>query len=124
MDYRCLRRTVRGECYGVLSYCGTSDAPVKSMCVRSRSASAARFPFRKRCRRAQNKDLRETTLFLDYTAGDAIAGTAGGVGHEIVFPSVDDERCAAVVEERIGVITERDTIGDEGLIGVALLVHK
>ncbi len=41
--------------------------------------------------RSRNKDLRETTLFLNYTAGDAIAGVAGGVGHEIVFPGVDDK---------------------------------
>ena len=36
-------------------------------------------------------DRTEWFLLLDYAAGDAIAGVAGGVGHEIVFFSVDDE---------------------------------
>ena len=39
------------------------------------------------------------TLLLYYAAGDAIAGVAGWVGHEVVGFGVNHERCATVVEE-------------------------
>ena len=68
--------------------------------------------------------LGETTpLLLDYAAGDAITGVAGGVGHQIVGFGVDDQRSTAFVEERIGAITERDAVGDEVRIAIAVLVH-
>jgi hypothetical protein len=39
------------------------------------------------------------SLLLDDAAGDAVAGVAGGVGHEVVGLGVDDQGGAAVMEE-------------------------
>jgi len=81
--------------------------------------SEARFPTRLRA-----KSESEMPLLLDRAAGDAIAGVARGVGHEIVGLGMDDQRRSAVVEERIGAVPEGDAVGEESRPGVAVLAHR
>src|SRR5580693_2073452 len=46
--------------------------------------------------------------FLNYAAGDARAGISCWVGFVIVGAGVNDDRCAAGLEERSGAVAERD----------------
>jgi hypothetical protein len=62
-------------------------------------------------------------LLLDDSAGDAIAGIPGRVGHEVIAFSVDDKRCAAVMKERIGPVAECDASDHESRITLSFVIH-
>src|ERR1700721_2566458 len=61
-----------------------------------------------------------SVLLFDDAAGDAISGIAGGIRHEIVGFRMDDQRRAAVVEQGICIVTERDALGNECGSAVAI----
>ena len=63
-------------------------------------------------------------LLFDDAAGDAIARVARRIGHQIICFCVDDQRRAAFMEERICAFAESYTVGDEGSLGFAVLVHN
>src|ERR1700748_2846577 len=63
-------------------------------------------------------------LLFDDTAGDAVAGVAGGVRHEIVGLRVDDQGRSAIVEERIGSVFKGDAVSQKCSFAIALLVHR
>jgi len=45
-------------------------------------------------------------LLGDYAAGDAVAGSAGGIGLVVIRFRVDDDCGATVAEERVGITAE------------------
>jgi len=47
-----------------------------------------------------------TFLLCDYAAGDAVAGSAGGIGLHVVGFGVDDDCGTAIAEERVGSFAE------------------
>jgi len=80
-------------------------------------------PNRSKSTDSEAGEVANALSLLDHAAGNATAGVARRVGPQIVSLSVDDECRAAFVKERVGTITERDAIGDEAVLGVALLVR-
>ena len=47
-------------------------------------------------------------LLCDHAAGDAVAGVARGIGLHVVGFGVNDDRGAAVAEQRVGAVAEGD----------------
>jgi hypothetical protein len=62
-------------------------------------------------------------LLLDDSAGDAVAGIPGGVGHEVIAFSVDDKRRPAIMKERIGPVAECDASDRESRIALSFIIH-
>src|SRR5271170_4182560 len=68
-------------------------------------------------------ELREAfaaSLLCDYAAGYAVAGVAGGIGLHVVGFCVDDDRRAAVAEERVRAVAQGYVGVLEGSIGFAV----
>jgi hypothetical protein len=54
----------------------------------------------------RDPDFELPILLRDHTAGDAVAGVAGGIGLHVVGLGMDYDRSAAVAEERVGAVAE------------------
>jgi len=67
---------------------------------------ASRNPYCAQDDRSKLGSQKIYVLLCDYAAGDAISGSAGGVGLVIVGFGVDNDGGAAVAEERMGVGAE------------------
>ena len=63
-------------------------------------------------------------LLCDFSAGYAVAGVAGGIGFVIVGFGVDDDRGAAVAEQRVCAIAEGYVVVLELQIGYAVCFRK
>jgi hypothetical protein len=61
-------------------------------------------------------------LLLDDAAGDAVAGVAGGVAHQIVGFGVNDERGSTVMKERVGAGVERGAGYDKAQLAFTLCI--
>ena len=66
---------------------------------------------------------RNPGLLRDCAAGDAVAGVAGGIGFVIVGFGMDDDRRAAVAEQRLWAVAEIDVIVLKLGVGDASGVH-
>ena len=64
---------------------------------------ASRNPY---CAQDDRANLESKNLFRNHAAGDAVAGSASGIGFVIVGLGVDDDGGTAVAEERVGVGAE------------------
>src|SRR5580658_1851734 len=67
---------------------------------------------------------RVAELLCDFSAGYAVAGVARGIGFVIVGFGVDDDRGAAVAEQRVGAIAEGYVVVLELQIGFAVRVDR
>ena len=68
--------------------------------------------------------MTKENLLRDYAAGDAVAGSAGGIGLIVVGFGVDDDGSAAVAEERVGSLTESYVCVLKFRIGLAFRIHS
>ena len=80
-------------------------------------------PRRPYCAQDDNEGFTKSlfqTLLRNCAAGDAISGSAGGIGRIVVRFRVDDDRSASVAEERVGVGAEGYVFVLDLRIGFAL----
>lgn len=63
-------------------------------------------------------------LLLDDTAGDAVAGIAGGVAHQVVGFRMDHQRSSTVVKERVCAVGERGAFDGEAKLAIAVRTHR
>jgi len=67
--------------------------------------------------------LADFGLLFDDAAGDAIARVARRIGHQVICLRVDHQSGAAIVEERIRAVAERDGLVDERRFRLPVLAH-
>jgi hypothetical protein len=72
--------------------------------------------------RPSPRELWPYQLLRDYTAGDAVAGGAGGIGLVVIGFGVDDDGGAAVAEQRVGVVAESHVVVLHLRVGFAFCV--
>ena len=67
--------------------------------------------------------LQSHALLGDDTAGDAIAGVAGGIGEQVIGLGVDDERGSTFMEERVGAFGECGVLDEVSQLAIAVGIH-
>src|SRR5580700_7770283 len=82
-------------------------------------------PFLANISECQAESAATFELLGDYAAGDAIAGVAGGIGLHVIGFGVDDNRRAAVAEQRVAIGTlEGNVFVHEADLGPAFGVDR